>query len=309
MKRWMKGMLIVALGFILVGGVAAGICLALGASWADTAIVARNSGWGFSEPRTWDFANQNIYEIEMETGTGEVIWQTGDHFRVEMTGSGPNYDCDVQNGVLKIEEKGSSGSWIFNWIVDHNGIHNSHRVITVTVPEDEVLRKVDISVGTGSLEADSILADEAYIQVEVGEFTCDNLNVSGTAELEVDVGSIAVDSGRAAEALNVEAGVGSAVLNEFVSGPASMSADTGSVAYSGTIRGDWEARCDLGSVALFLDGTQENYNYIIECDLGDVEIGDLSYSSLSGSRQIENGAAYTADLSCDLGSIELSFAR
>ena len=45
----------------------------------------------------------------------------------------------------------------------------------------------------------------------------------------------------------------------------------------------------------------------MECDLGSIEIDGYSYSSLSGGQKIENGALYTADLSCDLGSIELVF--
>ncbi len=306
MKRWVKGILIVALGFVLIGGVGVGICLALGASWSDATIIAGNRGWRNEESQLWDFADQEIHSVELDTGTSEVIWQVGEYFRVETTGSGPNVACSVRNGVLKVEEDGSAGGWFFNWIVDDRGLHSRHRVITLTVPEGVVLRKADISVGMGSLEADVISADEADIQVGVGVFSCENLNVSGTVRLNVDVGGVQINSGRA-ESLTAEVGVGSAVLDDFVCGPVSMSADTGSIEYSGVIRGDLEAQCDLGGVTLYLDGSEKDYNYTMECDLGSIEIDGYSYSSLSGGQKIENGALYTADLSCDLGSIELVF--
>ncbi len=300
MKRWMKGILIVALGFILVGGVATGICLGLGASWSDVTIIAGNRrGAGESADgagsiggeKTWDFEGQTIRSVELEIGASQVIWQEGDHFHVELEGNGPDIDCGVRDGVLKIEadESWSFGDWIFNWRIDTDGIYSEHQTITITVPRDAELRKADISIGAGSLEADFISADEV--------------------EIEVDVGSVQINGGRAEESLRVEVGVGSAELREFEAGPAHLSADTGSIDYGGSIRGNLDAQCDLGNVTLFLTGAERDYNYTLECDLGNITVDGREYSGLPNSLRLDNSAPYTVKLDCDLGSIELTFTR
>ena len=56
-------------------------------------------------------------------------------------------------------------------------------------------------------------------------------------------------------------------------------------------------KCSMGNVALTLSGSERNYNYTIECAMGNIDIGDHNYSGLSKETSIDQALPRPACLS------------
>ena len=52
---------------------------------------------------------------------------------------------------------------------------------------------------------------------------------------------------------------------------------------------------------------QDNFNYSIDCGIGEVILGGDSYSSLGVSREIDNDAEKKMELHCGVGQIHVEY--
>lgn len=52
---------------------------------------------------------------------------------------------------------------------------------------------------------------------------------------------------------------------------------------------------------------QDNFNYSIDCGIGEVILGGESYSSLGVSREIDNDAEKKMELDCGVGQIHVEY--
>ena len=67
--------------------------------------------------------------------------------------------------------------------------------------------------------------------------------------------------------------------------------------------------CGLGELDLTLTGTQEDYNYDLECGVGNLDVGSDSYSGLGREKSISNkGADRKLNLECGMGNISVDFS-
>ena len=71
---------------------------------------------------------------------------------------------------------------------------------------------------------------------------------------------------------------------------------------------DLELDCDTGQLSITVAGEEQDYNYDLECGIGSIDIGGSSYSGLSSSHSVGNGAARTISADCGMGAISLRFA-
>ena len=78
--------------------------------------------------------------------------------------------------------------------------------------------------------------------------------------------------------------------------------------FYGTVEKEVDIDCGAGSVTLNLEGKVEDYNYELECGIGSIDIGGSSYSGLSSSHSVDNGAARIISADCGMGAISLRFA-
>ena len=70
-------------------------------------------------------------------------------------------------------------------------------------------------------------------------------------------------------------------------------------------------KCDLnvgmGNAEIYLDGSKEDYNYEIECAIGNVDIGSESFGGLASERKINNHAEATIEIECGMGNVTIGF--
>lgn len=62
-----------------------------------------------------------------------------------------------------------------------------------------------------------------------------------------------------------------------------------------------------GSISMKLEGRPEDYDYSLECGMGEISIGEDSYGGLATSKTIDHGADKKVEISCGMGEVEIEF--
>ena len=138
----------------------------------------------------------------------------------------------------------------------------------LVIPKGYEFNEVEIQVGAGVLEAESLTAREL--------------------DLEGGAGAISINSGKVQE-LDIDV-------------------QAGSVVYSGEVGSSLIADCQAGGVELSLKGEPEDFNYELDVNMGSIQIGGQEYSGIEKEKTlISDSAVKKADLHCDVGSIEITF--
>lgn len=90
---------------------------------------------------------------------------------------------------------------------------------------------------------------------------------------------------------------------------ADIAVSAGAAEIQGIMAQEMYLECGVGSVTLTLHGAQEDYNYSLECGMGEVKIAEGRYSGIGVEQQIDHGAAKNLDIECGMGSVEVKFEK
>ncbi len=232
--------------------------------------------------------------LNIEKSEDENVW-------IAMGGNTDRIHYRIDGGTLEIEDKGQYGFRSFI-----RGELSRNRVVNLYLPEDIVLDTVDIGFGAGQI--DSIPLAARQIDVEAGAGVCRFREIEAdTLNLSIGAGKMNIDRINVREA-DVEVGAGEFVADEMnISGYIDLNVGMGNVNLYGTIEGDMDAECGMGSLAILLTGSQEDHNYVVECSMGDTTIGDSSYSGLANEKTIANNSSSDFDIECSMGSVVIVF--
>lgn len=110
--------------------------------------------------------------------------------------------------------------------------------------------------------------------------------------------------------LEIEMGAGEfESKNPVTAREADLEIGTGSMTFADLSARKTDGECGLGELDLTLTGTQEDYNYDLECGVGNLDVGSDSYSGLGREKTISNkGADRKLDLECGMGNISVDFS-
>ena len=145
------------------------------------------------------------------------------------------------------------------------------RKVCISYPEDVKLQELEIEMGAGTVYLNrDIETEKLSVEMGAGEFDSKNSVTAEEADLEIGTGSMTF-------------------------------ADLSAKKISG--------ECGLGELDLTMTGTQENYNYDLECGVGNLDVGSDSYSGLGREKSISNtGADRKLDLECGMGNVSVNFS-
>ena len=145
------------------------------------------------------------------------------------------------------------------------------RKVCISYPEDVKLQELEIEMGAGTVYLNrDIETEKLSVEMGAGEFDSKNPVTAKEADLEIGTGSMTF-------------------------------ADLSAKKISG--------ECGLGELDLTMTGTQENYNYDLECGVGNLDVGSDSYSGLGRETSISNtGADRKLDLECGMGNVSVNFS-
>lgn len=319
MKRFTKAALILTLALVILGSIFCAISLGIGFTfsefWDDVEVgkfsvgmledipyidAENDSAFDWEKSYDWDSADTvdmtysaaEIKNIETDIGIGALLIQENedtDKIHVIVEYRKKDHRCNVsvnqKKETLKIEEK-DHASW--GWI---NRNRNDDVRITVEVPADMEFKELDFSNSVGVVTTTVPLKAET-MSVDVDAGVCDilgKLTISKSVELDIDAGD-----------LNIE---------EMEAKSVSIDVDAGGFAANLVKAEKLEADCDVGDLRLTMDGSEQDYNYIISCDMGNVDVGNNSYSGLGSKRTITNSGNRRIEIDCDLGNITVNFTE
>ena len=145
------------------------------------------------------------------------------------------------------------------------------RKVHISYPEDVKLQELEIEMGAGTVYLNrDIETEKLSVEMGAGEFDSKNPVTAKEADLEIGTGSMTF-------------------------------ADLSAKKISG--------ECGLGELDLTMTGTQEDYNYDLECGVGNLDVGSDSYSGLGREKSISNtGADRKLNLECGMGNVSVDFS-
>lgn len=246
-----------------------------------------------SEQYVFSREKDGIQRMDLDVYYGTVYIQENmentEEFRVEVEYCKKNHRRKVEafmdGETLKIEETGSKHS-----------IHNDSTRITIRVPSEmkemnEVFKEISLKQDAGEIIVNMPLTAEQI-----------NINVNA-GECEV------AEKLKALEKFKADVGAGELELEEVETREIDLSANVGQITADQITADLIDINCGIGSIEAEAVGTEQDYNYEVKCDVGDVTIGDSSFSGLGNKRKIENNAGKEIRVECNIGEVEVSFTE
>ena len=154
-------------------------------------------------------------------------------------------------------------------IVDRRGNNQQELELTVFLPA-KTLTDLDLELAAGMLKAECLRAKDVSVEVRAGECVIDELIAGKSAELHTGAGSIRI---------------------AHYEGP------------------NLDVECEAGEIEVCLDGGFTDYNYEADVAMGELVLGDNTYSGIGNEQHIRNNAASNVELDCAMGSVRISFTE
>lgn len=139
--------------------------------------------------------------------------------------------------------------------------------LEIYIPLGE-LKEIEIEAINGTVSADKMAADNVTIEIDNAAVEIEELIVENKAELKINAGQMVIGY------------------------------------YSGT---ELETECAMGSIMVVCEGNQNDYNYDLECGMGQIQIQENKYSGIGKDLQIHNESDKFIKAECALGEIILEF--
>ena len=181
-----KFVLLIALLFVVGGGILAGVAWGLG---AETSLTW-NNGFRLVSHSTVEFnytvADFDTLDVRLDVTT--ITLREGNEFRVEGRHHG-DVNVDVRNGVLLIDTPTQRRSW-FN-IGFTTGL-NTNQYLTITVPAGTELAGT-MHLGVGEIRVEHVALRNANIDTGVGEIRVTGA-LTGVNRFHTGVGEIRVNA-------------------------------------------------------------------------------------------------------------------
>ena len=137
--------------------------------------------------------------------------------------------------------------------------------LTIVLPSDFVAQRANISIGSGSLQAGELQAEDLILDVGVGSCKANDIS---------------------AERATLRVGIGHMEIHRFFAKQTRL--DVG-----------------LGHAEITLTQKLDNFSYEVDVGLGSVRVGSSHYSGTATESNENPGAPYNLDIRCGLGRVEV----
>lgn len=316
MKGFMKFCAITALSLLLAGVV----LIAAGSSafgGVISAVVEQVTGgkvsiqlsdwkdWGISMFNQLNFVNYKVGDATSFSSNHPIL--SGDIDKYRLDGTFSRVDIEVGGCTFTTRNSGDDAFYIevkntdkFQAYVETDTLYvksvttamfqkeqNKCKIIFY-VPAAYQFEHVRMELGAGRMEVGDLHAGEASLEVGAGEIVVQETEAD-KLELSVGMGSIELD-GMSVNRLDISVGMGG-------------------VTAKGSVSGDIKAECSMGSMEMTLEGSQNDFNYTLECAMGTIELGSDEYSGMAMSKSISNGAGKSITADCSMGSMTIRFTK
>ncbi len=215
-----------------------------------TGFIGFSFGWGKSVSGEEGFGNKDIEELVVDCDIADLDIEYGNEVKVE-------YNCPkkflpkikYESGKLSVTQH--KDKEIFNL-----GFHsNDDYKIIVTIPDDTVVKTMDITLDVGDLDIDEVNCGDIKIRANVGDVSIQKMEANST-DFNLDVGDFNIKNSDIKK-LNITCDIGDI-----------------------DIEGDYEeidAKAEVGDIDIELDGEVDRNKIKAKCDLGDVTVNGVDW--------------------------------
>lgn len=128
-------------------------------------------------------------------------------------------------------------------------------------------------------------------------------------EIGVDAGIVEIKGDLKAYEVDVEIGAGEVSNSGTITArECEIQAGAGRMELGGLLAEKLSGECGMGEMKLSLQGKELDYDYKLECGVGNISIAGEDYSGLGKEKKIQNaGAGRTLELECGMGSVTVEF--
>lgn len=284
MRKFTKGMLIAAgifgavgIGLTTAGGV-------IGASMSEV-LSFKNFRGAFWPQEVVESLSDNAEDDEDDLKAAVKSEDSTDCRVYDLKYQPTELDIELKYDELDLEEGDSFSVKVYNdngnkvtvkesadtLKVRSTDRKSKARKVCISYPEDVKLKKLDLEMGAGAVYINrEIQTEELNVDMGAGEFAGNVLVTAKEADLQIGTGSMTFND-LSAEKINGE--------------------------------------CGLGEMDLTVTGKEEDYNYDLQCGIGNLDIGSDSYSGLGREKHISNASAdRKLELECGMGNVSVSFS-
>lgn len=245
--------------------------------------------------RTYTINEQydNITSVDMEIGYGKVTIEEGSEFSIQASNLIDNQIKSYvdSNGTWIVKENGDNNIDFFGANINLENIFywNDDVIpqIIITIPKDFTAKDFNFHIGAGQAKVDMIRANEGSFTVGAGELEIEQLEIKNQSVYSIGTGQMILSQMNAAN-ISVDCGVGDVLIE-------------------GSVFGDNNVKCGIGSVELKLTTNEEDYSYQITSGIGDVSINNKSYHQIANEVISNDGAEHNLNLDCGIGNINVDF--
>lgn len=259
---------------------------------------------------------EKIKSLDFSMFAGKLHIEEGKEFTLKVNEEGgKRVSSEVTDGVWTLKEKsireknsgGENNITIFG--VDINLDNTAHRrdltEVYITIPKNFTADKISLSVGAGTITAESLSANSGSISVGAGTCSIEELNVKDRSSYQVDAGMLKINNAIINDG-TMTCAAGKIEIEDGTIHNSTISCTAGAIDIKGSITGDSDIRTSVGSINLRLDGKEEDYNYTIDCNLGSLKLNGTKYSGINKHIVQKNSAPNNMALNCDIGSISMN---
>ncbi len=277
-KIWL-GIAFVALGFGIILII---IVLASGGAIVDIPTISYQDRY------------TGVTDIDLDIEYAEVKVIQGDSFSIDAENIPENgLESYVENGTWIVKQSGDHVLNFFGekiqlgYIRGHRWWNYDYPKITITIPADFTADSFKLEVGAGNVNIEEVIALKADFNVQAGQLVIEDALISNESNYTVGAGNM--------ELKNIKA-------NDI-----SVDCGAGQVFIEGKITGNNDITCGVGHIELNLEGEEDDYSYDIESGLGDINIENKHYHSITDKRINNDGAVGAFKLDCSVGNITVDF--
>ena len=238
-----------------------------------------------------------IKETDEQNVSIAIIGECEDHYR---------YRIKDEDTLLLVHKDMDYNGFDSLW---NSGHPRGNTRVYLYLPKGAMLDDISIDFGAGKLDAGYLKAKEIEISAGAGKCTFDGLEASESIELSMGAGKITAGTLFAKEAkLDIAAGelhVSDAKVTAHTEAVVSM----GNANLNGSFAGELNADCSMGNLNFTLEGAEDDYNYDVDCGMGNVKIGSKRYNNLGGEFETDHGSSSTVSISCAMGTVNVDFTE
>lgn len=152
--------------------------------------------------------------------------------------------------------------------------------------------------------------DELFVQVrnntlEIGAIAEVNVDIDGVEDRKLVV---KIPTGTQFKSVDMEIGASQADIRDLNTEELEIAVGAGQANVDQVSVSKLDVEVGVGEVNIALNDVQEDYNYNIECGLGSVTVGTVSYGGFAAEQSVTNpGATKEINVECGMGEVTIQF--